>query len=366
MLEYDFIIVGSGLTGSTIGRILHDSNYKVLVIERRNHLGGNVFDHMHESGIRVHTYGPHYFRTSDEKIWKFVNRFSSFYEYIPSLKSLVDSQYENWPISASYIKRMVGSEWMPSFRGVAQNFEEAALSMMPEGVYHKFVKGYNIKQWGVDPQELSKSLITRFDVRLDDDPRLMPKKKYQGIPTGGYSSFMSNMLEGIPVLLNCDYLKNRDLFKPKFKIIYTGPIDAFFSYCFGKLKYRGQKRVHEYFKDADYLQPCGQVNNPQLENGPHIRSLEWKHMMNPDFRDKFPGTLITKEITYTPHDENDYEYPFPDSQNQNLFRKYQALAQELPDVLICGRLGEYKYYDMDQCIGRAMRIAKTLLSNQEL
>jgi UDP-galactopyranose mutase len=278
---FDYVVVGSGLTGATIARLLHDLGKSVLVVERRIHVGGNVFDHFHESGIIIHTYGPHYFRTSDPEIWSFVNRFSIFYDYVPSLKSYVDGKFENWPIAASYIKREIGQDWEPSFSHFPNNFEEAALSLMPEKIYHKFVKGYNFKQWGIDPKNLSADLVKRFDVRIDDDPRLMPKHKYQGIPSLGYAKFMQNMLNGIPVLLNVEFLKNKEYFKANKKIIYTGPIDAYFEYCFGKLKYRGQQRSHTYFKDIDIFQPCGQVNNPDLLNGPHIRTLEWKHIMNP-------------------------------------------------------------------------------------
>lgn len=360
MTTYDYIIVGAGLTGLTLARLIKDNGGTVLIIERRDHIGGNVFDHLHESGIRVHTYGPHYFRTSDNSIWNFVNRFTPFFSYIPCLKTLVDGKYENWPISASYIQREIGLNWQPSFKGTPANFEEAALRLMPDKIYFKFIKGYNQKQWGVDPVDLSSDLIKRFDVRHDDDPRLMPKHKYQGIPVNGYSSMVKKMAEGIDVIMGVDYLKNRELYVPKLKLIYTGPIDSFYNYCYGKLKYRGQQRVHEFIKGVKFIQPCGQVNNPQVENGPHIRQLEWKHMMQPGTYEHIDGTLITREITYTPDTIEDYEYPFPDKHNRNLYSKYRDLADNESNVLICGRLGEYRYYDMDQAIGRAMHLYKSL------
>lgn len=364
MITIDYLIAGSGLTGATIARLLHDRGEKVLVLERRNHVGGNVYDHLHESGIRVHTYGPHYFRTSDEKLWQFVNRFAGFYDYVASLKSLVDGQFENWPIAASYIRKHIGEKWTPSFKGTPSNFEEAALALMPEQIYHKFIKGYNIKQWGVDPKTLSASLVKRFDVREDDDPRLMPHHKYQGIPKEGYAKFTANLLEGIPVELNCDYLKRKDEFGYNKMLIYTGPIDEYFGYEFGKLKYRGQQRVHEWIPGSDWHQPCGQVNNPGLENGPHIRTLEWKHMMEASTVSNINGTLITKEITYTPDNPEDYEYPFPDAANAALFKKYKEKAETISDLLICGRLGEYKYYDMDQAIARAFMLVEKRMSKQ--
>jgi UDP-galactopyranose mutase len=360
--QFDYHIIGSGLTGSTIARLLSDEGKKVLVIEKRSHVGGNVFDHVHESGIRVHTYGPHYFRTSSQTIWNYVNRFDDFYEYVASIKSYVDGRYENWPIAVSYIRENIGDNWAPSYKGEPKNFEEAALSLMPEKIYYKFIRGYNIKQWGVDPKTLSVDLIKRFDVRMDDDPRLMPHHKHQGIPKKGYANFMKEMLKGIPVMLNVDYLNNRNIFNPSKKIIYTGPIDAFFNFQFGKLKYRGQNRVHEYLPEIDFKYPYGQINNPQMENGEHIRTLEWKHFMEPQFAREIKGTVLTKEITITPTNYNDFEYPFPDIENKLIFSKYQELANQDDNLIICGRLGEYRYYDMDQAIGRAFKITKDLLS----
>ena len=148
-MNEDYLIVGSGLTGAVISRILTDAGKRVLVLDRRSHLGGNVHDHFHPSGIRIHTYGPHYFRTNDDELWQFVNRFATFYKYEAALKSWVDGKYENWPIAASYIRRVIGEKWEPEFKGQAANFEEASLGMMPRLVYEKFVKGYNEKQWGV-------------------------------------------------------------------------------------------------------------------------------------------------------------------------------------------------------------------------
>lgn len=359
MIEYDYIIVGSGLTGAVIARELSDAGKNVIVLERRSHLGGNLHDHFHPSGILVHTYGPHYFRTNDDKIWEFVNRFTDFYEYVPILKSIVDGEYENWPIAASYIKKNIGESWKPDFDGVATNFEEASLSMMPKLIYEKFVKGYTEKQWGVESKKLSASLAKRFDVREDDDPRLM-KHKHQGIPSLGYSAFMERMLEGIPTILNFDYVKNRASVKPKKMLVFTGPIDEFFDFDIGKLKYRGQRRLSQYIPDVDYVQPVGQLNNPSLHAGDHIRSLEWKHMMNPKYKDLIKGTIVTTETTFTPENPTNYEYPFPDEENALLYKKYRERAEALDEILICGRLGEYKYYDMDQAIARARKLAKQI------
>nr|MBA3915107.1 NAD(P)-binding protein [Terriglobales bacterium] len=196
----DYVIVGSGLTGGTIARLLTEAGRDVVVLERRSHVGGNVHDHRHPSGVRIHTYGPHYFRTNSDDLWEWVNRFGDFYKFEAVVKSLVDGEIENWPIAGSYIARTVGREWKPSFTGTATNFEEASLKMMPELVYRKFVKGYSEKQWGVKAHELAADLAKRFDVREDDEPRLM-RHKYQGIPREGYAGFTQNLLKGIPVVM---------------------------------------------------------------------------------------------------------------------------------------------------------------------
>ena len=196
----DYLLVGSGLTGAVIARTLADAGREVLVLERRSYVGGNVHDHVHPCGVRIHTYGPHYFRTHRDDIWEFVTRFAEFYRYEACLKTLVDGRHENWPIAASYIRRTLGETWSPDFEGEPRNFEEACLSMMPRLIYEKFVKGYTEKQWGVPASALSPGLAGRFDVRLDDDPRLK-RHKHQGLPLCGYAGLMRNMLAGVPVML---------------------------------------------------------------------------------------------------------------------------------------------------------------------
>jgi UDP-galactopyranose mutase len=362
-VKADYVIVGSGLTGAVIARLLVDRGRDVVLVDRRQHPGGNVHDHVHPSGIRIHTYGPHYFRTTSEEIWTFVNRFAAFYKYEAALKTLVDGCYENWPIAGSYIRRVVGEKWEPEFKGTPTNFEEASLAMMPRLVYEKFVKGYTEKQWGVPAQTLSASLAKRFDVREDDEPRLM-RHKYQGIPVEGYGALMRNILAGIPIVISCDFLQHRKDFTARKLLIFTGPIDEFCGFELGRLKYRGQQRTHTYHADAEFAQPCGQVNNPDPRSGPHIRTLEWKHMMAPEYARRICGTVLTTEVTITPTEPNAYEYPFPDEVNARLYRAYRQRTGAMPNVLVCGRLGDYRYYDMDQAIGRAMMLAARILQGQ--
>lgn len=361
-MHSEYLIVGSGLTGAVIARALVDAGRRVLVVDRRSHLGGNVHDYFHPSGIRIHTYGPHYFRTNDDDLWQYVNRFGSFYRYEPALKSLVDGAYENWPIAGSYIRRKIGTNWQPEFAGAPGNFEEASLALMPRLIYEKFVKGYSEKQWGVPAATLSASLARRFDVREDDEPRLM-RHKYQGIPEAGYAGFMQSMLSGIPVILNCDYLSRRGEFKGHAFTVFTGPIDEYYGFDLGKLKYRGQRREHTYYPDAGYMQPCGQVNNPDPSVGAHIRTLEWKQMMRKDYAERIRGTVLTTETTLTPDVPDQFEYPFPDAENGRIYEAYRERANLEKGLLICGRLGEYRYYDMDQSIARAQLLAKRLLQD---
>jgi UDP-galactopyranose mutase len=364
-VEIEYLIVGSGLTGGVIARMLADKGRKLLVMERRSHLGGNVHDHRHESGITIHTYGPHSFRTNSEKLWQFVNRLAPFRRFEAVVKSYVEGKYENWPIAHSYIRRTVGDGWRPDFAGRPSNFEEASLSMMPSQIYRSFVKGYTEKQWGVSARELSAHLARRFEVREDDDPRLM-QHRFQGLPEKGYTHFINALLAGIPILLNCNYHDNRSEFNAKRMTIYTGPIDEYFGFDLGHLRYRAQSREHMYLPTTDWTQPCLQVNNPDPSNGPHIRTIEWKYMMPRDDAREVSGTVLTRETPYTPSNPNEYEYPFPDRANEQLFKQYAERARAIPGLLICGRLGEYRYYDMDQAIARAQVLVRRILAVEDI
>ncbi|MEO7557139.1 MAG: UDP-galactopyranose mutase [Acidimicrobiales bacterium] len=358
--DVDYLIVGSGLTGAVIARTLVDLGREVLVVDRRPHLGGNVHDEIGPGGIRYHSYGPHYFRTNSQRVWELVNRFAEFYPYEAVLASWVDGRHERWPVAAEYIRRVVGETWSPAFNGAPTNFEEACLAMMPEAVYRSFVKGYTEKQWGVPAASLSAELAGRFDVRDDDDGRLK-HHRHQGIPVGGYSALMTEMLRDIPVRLGVDFLTPGERLRERRRLVFTGPIDELFGFDLGRLAYRGQRREHTYLPDVVEHQPYGQVNNPEPVPGSPVRTLEWKHMLSDEERKVAVGTLLTTETPMSPSDPNEYEYPFPDETNKALYRRYRARASAIDGLLVCGRLGEYRYYDMDQAIARALVLAKRIV-----
>ena len=347
MIQSDFVIVGSGLTGSTIARILTDYGQQVVILDRKDHIAGNVFDYKHESGAMIHKYGPHYFRCGSEKIWNFLNRFTSFYNWSAALKSKVGTDYLSLPVNEDFINSIVGENW-DLFTGEPSNFEEVCLSRMPRPIYEMFIKGYTEKQWGVKATELSKDLATRITINKGNVNTLTPNHRWNAIPADGYTEMVRGIIGDIPVYLNFDYLQNKEKVTANKLLIFTGPVDEFFDYKFGKLKYRGQNRKVEYLSENEY-QPCIQVNYPNAED-PRIRTIEWKHLLPADDKDKVTGTVLTHETPFTPDAPGQYEYPFPDKENADLYKQYKAEADSLTDTLICGRLGEYRYYDMDQAL----------------
>jgi UDP-galactopyranose mutase len=361
MAGFEYIIVGSGITGSTIARMLADAGKRPLIVERRAHRGGNVHDSVHECGVRVHTYGPHYFRCNSDKIWDFVRRFSDFYPYEARVKTHVNGRLENWPVDAEIIRRFAPPGWRPP-RDEGDSFEEACLARMPREVYARFIEGYTKKQWGCSPRTLDKRLARRIRLNPTNETRLTPSHRYQGLPTAGYATFMAKMTEGIETWLDFDFQKRADSIRksPNARIIYTGPIDEFFDYRFGRLAYRGQKRTHQFIADRPLVQPCAQINYPNDEHGA-IRTIEWKHLMPESDKLLRNGTVITSETPFSATIPNDCEYPFPDEINRRLYEKYRAHSADQRNVIFCGRLAEYRYLDMDQALGRAMMVAERLL-----
>jgi len=359
-MKVDYLIVGSGLTGSIIARILSDAKREVVIVEKRNHIGGNVYDFLHDSGIRIHKYGPHYFRTSSKRVWNFVNRFTRFYEYHPVVKVWDGKEYHNWPIHFANEKwnSTIGLEKNTNHFKPA-NFEETCLQKIPMDIYQRVIKGYTRKQWGVEPSSLSVSLAKRIKINMTNDFSLTPFHHYQGLPTEGYTKMISNIIGDIPLYIDFDYLKRRDEILVKQCLVFTGPIDAFFDFEYGKLNYRSNKRVVSYHDDVGEVQPYVQVNYSN-ESIDCLRSIEWKKMMPIDSFNESIGSVITYEYPFTPSNADDVEYPFPNRRNYELARQYRKKAL-LEGVHICGRLGDYKYYDMDIAINRAISKADTIL-----
>ncbi|MGA2863854.1 MAG: UDP-galactopyranose mutase [Verrucomicrobiota bacterium] len=359
-MNVDYLVVGSGLTGSTIARLLIDHQREVLMLERRLQPGGNVRDFMHPARFRVHTYGPHYFRCSSLEVWEFVNRFSSFYPYRASIKAKVAGQYWDWPLSQTLLDQYPGWE-SPRHAGTPSDFEEACLRKMPRSVYETFIKGYTRRQWGVEPRRLAPDLADRIRINGRGQVGLAPHCLFQVLPAAGYSQLMANMIAGIPCRLGVDYLQDPSEYRARKALIYTGPIDAFFQFDAGRLSYRAQKRIHQFLPHCDRYQPCAQVNHADEDDHGPLRTLEWKHLLPPAQQQPASGTLITREYPFTPQDPDEFEYPVPTPHNAQLYELYRQRAQAVPKLTVCGRLGSYCYLDMDGAIGVALGLAKQLL-----
>jgi UDP-galactopyranose mutase len=355
----EFVVVGAGLTGATIARQLHDAGRRVVVVDRRAHVAGNVYDYVHkESGVRIHAYGPHYFRTSSERVWEFVNRFSSFYPFSAEVRTIVDGRLETWPVTREAVER-IGLGEPPPFTGDPSNLEEAALKLMPRRVYEKFVKEYNEKMWGCACTALSPRLCNRFEVRTSDDRRLIAHARWQALPVNGYAAMVSAMLDGIETHLGTSF--SQATHRASRCVVYTGPIDAFFNCDMGRLPYRAQRRHHEYLRKFDLAQPCVQINNPCHIGGNHVRTIEWAHLLQPGSDRR--GTVLTTETPYSPVDEDAYEYPAQDIGSQNLARLYEERASHVKDVVFVGRLARYAYLDMDIAIAKALTVGDRIITS---
>jgi UDP-galactopyranose mutase len=360
-LRADYVVVGSGLTGATIARALADAGRNVIVIEARNRVGGNVADSMHHSGIRYNLFGPHYFRTSSDRIRDFALRFSEFYPFSAKIMSQVGAEFFHWPLHRRDFDRFAGKKAAVSQLSspVTSNFETEMLRMVPAAVYETFIAGYSQKQWGVHPSALDADLAKRIEIRDDGDTRLS-KALFQALPVGGFSAWVQSMLMGIEVRLSSDFHAIRPDVTWRKKLIYTGPIDRYFGFSLGRLPYRTQHRSTVFMAGIGSIYPCGQINLPLISEGDHVRTIEWRHMLAPS-QGRPDGTLLTVETPSNAADWKEAEYPFPSQSARALYQRYSDLAKAESSVLFCGRLGEYRYLDMDQAIARAMMVADRIL-----
>ena len=364
--KYDFLIVGAGLFGATFAYEMSKRGKKCLIIDRRNHIGGNIYCEKN-LGINVHKYGAHIFHTSDEEIWQYVNQFVNFNNYINSPIANYKGEIYNlpfnmntfsklWNISTPADAKKIIAEQQKELNGKEpQNLEEQAISLVGRDIYEKLIKEYTEKQWGRDCKDLPPFIIKRLPVRFVYDNNYF-NDRYQGIPIGGYNPIIEKMLENCDVILNTDYLKEKDKYQNiAKKTIYTGMIDEYFNYKLGNLEYRSLKFETEILKNTENFQGNAVVNYTS-HNEKYTRIIEHKHF---EFGTQ-PDTIITKEYPSSWHKGDEAYYPVNDEKNNNLFNQYQELAKNEKNVIFGGRLGNYKYYDMDKVIRAALDLVKEL------
>jgi UDP-galactopyranose mutase len=355
---YDYLIVGSGFFGSICAYELTKSGYSCLVLEKRNHIGGNCYTSERDS-IHVHEYGPHIFHTSNEKVWTWINQFVSFNDFKFSPVANYKGEIYSLPFSMWTFSKLWNIQFPHEAKQIIQsqsshieepsNLEEQALSLVGRDVYEKLIKGYTEKQWKKPATELPKEIIKRLPVRFTYDSNYF-SDKYQGIPIGGYTQIFEKLLKDVPVKLNTDYLSNKSEWdKLAKKVIYTGPIDTYFDYKFGHLEYKTTMFVHQQ-KPVENFQGTAMMNYTDKDT-PYTRIIEHKHFENVQSE----VTWVTYEYPtdYIP-DVTEAYYPVNDVENNSKYSKYKELTLELPNVIFGGRLAEYKYYDMHQVILSAL------------
>ena len=370
-MKYDYLIVGSGLFGSTFARQATDAGKRVLVIDKRPNIAGNIYTEDVE-GIHVHKYGAHIFHTNERRVWDYVNRFADFNRFTNSPVANYRGELYSLPFNMYTFNKMWGvvtpeeakakiDEQRREITGEPKNLEEQAISLVGRDIFEKLVKGYTEKQWGRDCKDLPAFIIRRLPVRLTFDNNYF-NALYQGIPIGGYTKLVENLLAGIEVRLNCDYLENKaELDALAEKVVYTGPIDAYYGYKLGTLEYRSVRFETELL-DIPNFQGNAAVNYTDRET-PWTRIIEhkWFEFGKDAEGNDLPGTVISREYSseWKPGDEP--YYPVNDAKNGALYRQYRALADAETNVIFGGRLGEYRYYDMDQTIAAALALSKAEL-----
>lgn len=360
---YDYLIVGSGLFGSIFAYELSKKGKKVLVIDKRDHIGGNIYTENVEN-INVHKYGAHIFHTSNKEVWEYINMFTEFNRYINSPVAVYKKELYNLPFNMNTFNKLWGVITPEEAKNKIEeekrlsevidpnNLEEQAINLVGKTIYEKLVKGYTEKQWGQKATELPSFIIKRLPVRFTYDNNYF-NDYYQGIPIGGYTKIIEKMLDGIEVQLNCDFFDNREKFENiANKIIFTGPIDKYYNYCFGELEYRSL-RFEEEIIETDNYQGNAVVNYTEYEV-PYTRIIEHKHFEYGTQK----KTVITKEYPDVWTKDKEPYYPINNDKNNSLYNKYKELADNNNKVIFGGRLGQYKYYDMDKVIEQALECVR--------
>ncbi len=364
MAAYDYILVGSGLFSGVIAYLAGKEGKKCLVLEKRSHIGGNIYCEEIE-GINVHKYGAHIFHTSNKTVWNFVNDLVEFNRYTNSPVANYKGEMYNLPFNMNTFSKMWGIRTPKEAQQIIEaqkalapeepkNLEEQAIRLVGTDIYEKLVKGYTEKQWGRDCRELPSFIIKRLPVRYTYDNNYF-NDSYQGIPIGGYNRLIEKLFEGAEIRTGVDYLESKEVYDTLGeRVIYTGAIDAYYDYCFGKLEYRTVKFETETL-DTDNYQGVAVVNYTDRET-PYTRVIEHKHF---EFGQQ-PKTVISREYSMDWEEGMEPYYPVNDEKNQELYKKYASLAEKEDKVIFGGRLGEYKYYDMDKVIESAFKMWEKL------
>ena len=358
--KYDYLIVGSGLFGAVFAYEAKKRGKECLVIERRDHIAGNIYcENVH--GINVHKYGAHIFHTSNRAVWDYINQFAEFNNYINSPVAIYKDELYNLPFNMNTFSKMWGIKTPAEAQAIIEkqkaeynitepkNLEEQALSLIGKDVYEKLIKGYTEKQWGRSCTELPAFIIKRLPVRYTYDNNYF-NDRWQGIPIGGYTKIIEKMLEGIDVLTSTsfeDYKAAHDI--SDIRVVYTGNIDEYFGYKYGALQYRTVRFETEYMPDTDNYQGNAVVNYTEREV-PYTRVIEHRHFEKCDAK----GTVVSKEFSSEWSVGIEPYYPINNDENNALYQKYEQLASQEKNVIFGGRLGKYKYYDMDKVIASAM------------
>src|SRR5687767_1019501 len=363
---FDYLIVGAGFAGSVLAeRLANELGMRVLIVDKRPHIGGNAYDRYDDHGVLIHPYGPHIFHTNSEDIFEYLSRFTQWRPYQHRVLASVDGQMVPMPINLDTINKLYGLnltsfELEKFFESVAEKkesiktSEDVVVSKVGRELYNKFFRGYTRKQWGMDPSELDASVTARVPTRTNKDDRYFTDT-YQAMPLNGYTVMFQKMLShpNIKVMLNTDYKEIIDIIPFK-QLIYTGPIDSYFDYCYGKLPYRSLEFKFETV-NKEYFQPTGTVNYPNEQL--YTRITDFKYLTGQNH----PQTAIVYEY---PRAEGDPYYPVPRPENAELYKKYQQLAATMTNTHFVGRLATYKYYNMDQVVAQALTTFKKIMQGQ--
>lgn len=359
---FDYLIIGAGFAGSVLAeRLATALDAKVLVVDKRSHIGGNAYDYYDDAGILVHRYGPHIFHTNSEKVFDYLSRFTSWRPYEHRVQTSVEGQLLPIPINADTLNKLYGLKLtcldVEDFLGTVaeprkelRTSEDVVVNRVGRDIYQKFFQNYTRKQWGLDPSELDASVTSRVPVRTNRDDRYFTDR-FQAMPLHGYTRMFEKMLShpNISIMLNTSYEDIKDEISFE-ELIFTGPVDEYFDYCYGRLPYRSLHFEHQTM-DCEHYQPAAVVNYPNEHA--YTRITEFKYLTG----QVHPKTSVVFEY---PRDEGDPYYPVPQPKNAEIYQKYKAMADALPNVHFAGRLATYKYYNMDQVVAQSLKLFEKL------